>query len=165
MEKEEKGYYLIIRGPLGIGKTTIAKKLAEILQEKYISFDKILEENKLDKADNKFIPEDYIKANKIVLPKTKTILNKGGVVVFDGCFYFKEQIEHLQRNLSFKGYIFTLKASIETCIERDSKRKPPHGVDATKAVYKKVVEFKYGKMIDITRSINEAIKEILIYGD
>jgi shikimate kinase len=32
-------YFVIIRGPLGVGKTTIAKRLAKQLNAKYISID------------------------------------------------------------------------------------------------------------------------------
>jgi len=64
-------YFVIIRGPLGIGKSTIARKLSKILNAEYISIDKVLEENNLDKADNNFTPEDFIKANEIILPKIK----------------------------------------------------------------------------------------------
>jgi len=34
-------YLVIIRGPLGVGKTTIAKKLTVRLEGKYFSVDKI----------------------------------------------------------------------------------------------------------------------------
>ena len=44
-------YFIIIRGPLGIGKSTIAKALAEILKAEYIAIDKVLEENGLDRKD------------------------------------------------------------------------------------------------------------------
>jgi len=44
-------YFIIIRGPAGVGKTTIAKKLAARLGETYISFDKIMREKGLDKIE------------------------------------------------------------------------------------------------------------------
>ncbi|MDD4111129.1 MAG: (d)CMP kinase [Clostridia bacterium] len=40
-------YYIIIRGPAGVGKTTIAKNLQDKLGADYISFDEILEKYKL----------------------------------------------------------------------------------------------------------------------
>ena len=116
-------YYIIIRGPLGIGKSTIAISLAKELNAEHISMDKVLEENGLDKADNNFTPEDFIKADNIVLPTVKEDLKKGKIVIFDGCFYFKEHIKHLEKSIHAKGYVFDLKASLKTCIERDSKRK------------------------------------------
>ena len=41
-------YYIIIRGALGIGKSTIARKLSRILNAGYISIDKVLEETSQD---------------------------------------------------------------------------------------------------------------------
>ena len=152
---------IIIRGPLGIGKTTIAKKLAEELSAKYISIDKILEESGLDKEDNNFTPDDFIKANKIVLPSIKENLQKGKIIILDGCFYFKEQIEHLEKNLPFKSYIFTLKAPIEVCIERDKKRKKVYGEKEAREVYKLVSKFDCGIIINTENmSVNQVIKEI-----
>lgn len=68
-------YFIIIRGPLGIGKSTIAQKLAKPLDAQYISVDKVLEEHNLDKVkDEKWIPaENFIKAQEIILPKVKKI--------------------------------------------------------------------------------------------
>jgi shikimate kinase len=155
-------YFIIIRGPLGIGKSTIAKALAQLLKAEYISFDKVLKENGLDKEDNDFIPEDFIKANEIVLPKVKDSLEKDKIVVFDGNFYFKEQIEHLKENLPYKGHIFDLKAPIETCIERDSKRKRVYGEKATREVYELVAKFDYGIKINTDKKTEgEVTMEIL----
>ena len=42
-------YFIIIRGPLGIGKTTIAKKLKKILKAEYISMDEIVDNNMIIK--------------------------------------------------------------------------------------------------------------------
>ena len=118
-------YFIIIRGPLGIGKTTIAKKIAEILKGEYISIDDVLEKNNLDKVDEKEggIPaKNFIKGNEIVIPKIKEKLNEGKIVIIEGCFYHKEQIEHFIQNLDASQFVFTLKAPLEVCIDRDSKR-------------------------------------------
>lgn len=155
-------YFVIIRGPLGIGKSTIAKALSKVLKAEYISIDRVLEENRLDKEDNSFIPGDFIAANKIVLPEVKEFLEKDKIVIFDGCFYFKEQIEHLKRNIHYKHYIFNLKAPIEVCIERDKKRKKIYGEQAAREVYELVSKFDYGINIDTNKKTEkEVIKEIL----
>jgi shikimate kinase len=160
-------YYIIIRGPLGIGKSTVAKKLSEILNAKYIDIDSILKKKGLDKVDKDMecIPaKNFIKADEIILPKIKENLNKGKIVIFDACFYHKDHIEHIIQNLSYPHYIFTLKAPLEVCIERDSKRKKTHGKDAATAVHYLVSKFDYGTMIDISKkSIDQAVQEILSY--
>jgi shikimate kinase len=155
-------FYIIIRGPLGIGKTTISKKLAELLNAKYFSFDKILKENGLDKVDDNFTPQDFVKANKIVLPDIKKTLEDGQIVILDGCFYFKEQITHLEKNIDSPLYIFTLKAPLKTCIDRDSKRKKVYGKIAAKEVYELVSKVKIGKIVNTkNKTIQEVIGKII----
>jgi len=160
-------YYVIIRGPLGIGKSTIAKQLAKLLDADYISIDDILAEHRLDKVGEKekCIPvKNFVKADDIVIPKVKTHLEKGKAVVFDGNFYHKEQIEHLIKNLPEQHYAFTLKAPLKTCIERDSQRQRAYGKDAATAVYKAVSRFDYGTSINTNKKTAEqVVKEILVY--
>jgi len=157
-------YFIIIRGPLGIGKTTIAKSLAKRLNAEYISIDKVLEENSLNRKDSNYLVSDFIKANEIVLDKVKKALNLKKIVIFDGCFYFKEQIEHLEKNLPFKDYTFTLKAPVEACIKRDSKRKMIYGEEAARAVYNLVFKFDYGINIETeNKTESQVIRKILTY--
>ncbi len=167
----KKGYYLIIRGPLGIGKTTISALLARSLKAEYISMDKVLEENGLDKVneDEGCIPaRNFIKADRIILPKAKSLLEKGKAVIFDGCFYHKEQIEHLERELDYNHFIFDLKAPLKICISRDRKRKKSYGLGAAIAVYNLVSRFDYGVAMNtqgksadkVVKSIGEYIQSI-----
>jgi len=131
------GFFVIIRGPLGCGKSTIAEKLAKILKAKYISIDKVLEKHKLDKVgpDEECIPAaNFIKANGFVLPVIKKFLQQSKIVIFDACFYHKEPIDHLIQSLPYDHFVFTLKAPVEVCIERDRKRGKSHGEDAARAV-------------------------------
>ena len=158
-------YYLIIRGPLGCGKSTIAEKLSEILNAKYIAVDEVLDEHNLtkDKEEGYISQKSFLKANEIVVPLAKEFLDKGVPVILDGNFYWKSQIDDLINKLDYTHYVFTLKAPLEVCIERDSKRGKTHGVDAAKEVYKKSTEFDYGTVIDITKSLDGATEEILSY--
>ncbi len=161
-------YYIIIRGPLGVGKSTIAKKLAKALCAEYVSVDLVLEKSGLDKVgpNAECIPaENFIKATKFVMPKVKEKLKKGKIVIFDACFYHKSQIQDLLKELKdYKPYIFTLKAPLMVCIERDSKRKKKLGKDAAEAVYKLVSKFDRGTLVDTNKKIiDQTIKEILSY--
>jgi shikimate kinase len=147
--------FIIIRGPLGIGKTTIAKEIAKKLNAKYVSIDKILENNGLDRKDNHFIPKDFIKANEIALKNT----NKKRII-FDGCFYFKEQIKHLKK--IDKTVVFNLKAPLSTCIKRDKGRKKVYGKQAAKEVYELVSKFDYGININTNNKTPEQVIKLII---
>lgn len=157
-------YFIILRGPLGCGKTTIAEKLSHELNADVIYIDKVLADNNLDKVspDIGCIPaENFIKAQDLVLPDVKEKLNSGKIVIFDACFYHKEAILHLTDNLPFPHHIFTLKAPVEVCIERDKNRKKTHGEGAAYAVHSLVSKFDYGTVIDISGSLDEAVEEIM----
>lgn len=161
-------YIMIIRGPLGIGKSIISKELANILNAYYISVDNLLEKEGLDKIDEKEgrIPvKNFLELNnKIILPKIKKKLGQGKIVILDGNFYRKEQIENIVQNLSYLSYVFTLKAPLKVCIERDSKRKNSYGKKATTDVYRLVSKLNYGTIMDTNKkTIKEVIKEILFY--
>ena len=147
----KKSYFIIIRGPLGSGKSTITQKIAKILRAEYIPIDRILDEHNLtnDKEEGYISQKSFLKANKIIIPRVKKKLQQGIPVVFDGNFYWKSQIENLIKKLNFPHYVFTLKVPLKICVERDRKRPKSHGKDAARAVYKKATEFEYRMVLGI----------------
>lgn len=157
-----KSFFIIIRGPLGCGKSTIAKRLAEVLNAEYIPIDRVLDGHDLtkDKEAGYISQKSFIKANEIITPKAKKNLQSGISVIFDGNFYWKSQIDDLIGRLDFPYLVFTLKAPLKVCIQRDSLRAKTHGEDVARAVYKKATEFDYGIIIDITKPIENAVHEI-----
>lgn len=155
-------YFVIIRGPLGVGKTTIAKKLAKQLNAEYISIDDLLKKYDLDKIEGECIPtKNFIKVIENILPKVKKCL-KSKNVVFDGNFYHKEQIDYLVKNLDTPHYAFTLNAPIHICVERDTARETPLGEEAAKAVHTLVMKVDYGTQIKTEgKTADEVVKEII----
>lgn len=156
-------YSVIIRGPLGVGKTTISKKLASVLHGRCVSVDSILEKNNLDKIKGGRIPlKNFLKADKIALSELKKSNKKQSIVVFDGNFYYKTQLENLIKNLGMRVYTFTLKASINACIRRDRSRKRKYGKNAVAAVHKLVSRFDSGIVIDTNnKTPAEVTREVL----
>ena len=157
-------YFIIVRGPLGIGKSTIAQELTKILGAKYFPIDRILEEyNLTDEKEKGYISQkSFISANKIISPEIQNILALNIPVVIDGNFYWQSQIDDLIKRLNSPNYIFTLKAPLETCIERDRKRNGSHGADAAEAVYRKSTELNCGISIDTQNKTSaDVVKEIL----
>jgi shikimate kinase len=157
-------YYIIVRGPLGVGKTTISKRLAQNLNGEYISVDAVLSEQGLDQVDAgaECIPlENFVKGNELILPGVRQALAAGRVVVFDGNFYHQGQVEHLLTHLSEPHYVFTLKAPVEVCIERDSHREMSYGEDSARAVHWLVSRLEYGIAIDTAGKTEAQVVEEL----
>jgi len=157
-------YYIIIRGPLGCGKSTIAEALSKRLKAKHFAIDRVLDENNIGEWEDGYVSlKSFIKVNEISAERAKKDLDGGISIIFDGNFYFKEQIEDLIKRLDFPHYVFTLKAPLKVCIDRDSKRSKTHGKDAAEAVYKKSTGFSYGITVNVDRSMDETIEEIISY--
>ncbi|MFP4567838.1 MAG: AAA family ATPase [Candidatus Woesearchaeota archaeon] len=162
-------FYVIIRGPLGCGKTTISKKLSELLDAKYFSIDEVLRNYNLegDREEGYISQKSFKQANDVLVPLAKIKLNSGVPIIFDGNFYWQSQINDLISKLDFPHYVFTLTAPLDICINRDELRNDAHGDAAARAVFRKSVEFDFGINIDVNKPIDICIKEILsfIQGD
>ena len=155
-------YYLIIRGPMGSGKSTISERLSSELGARHIAVDRILDEHSLTgEHEEGYISQRSFKcANEIIAPEAAELLAKNIPVIFDGNFYWQSQIEDLVGRLDFPHKVFTLELPLALCIERDSKRDKTHGKDATEAVYAKSTSFTYGVPIDVTGTLDESTAAI-----
>jgi len=156
-------YYIIIRGPLGCGKSTISEALAKELGAKHFAVDRVLDDYDLtkDKEEGYISQKSFFKANEIIAEKAKELLSAGTPIIFDGNFYWKSAIEDLISKLDYKHYVFTLKAPVEVCIKRDAERSKTHGEGAAFVVHKKSTSFSYGIEVDTeNRSPEETLQEI-----
>jgi|SRR3989344_1897485 len=159
-------FYIIIRGPLGCGKSTISERISKILKAKYFAVDMVLDKHHLtgDKEEGYISQRSFFKVNEIIAREAKVLLKKGKSIVFDGNFYWRSVIDDLILKLNYSHYVFTLKAPLRVCIERDSKRNKTHGKDAARAVYKKSTSFTHGIVIDTEgKTPEQTVKEILRY--
>jgi len=154
-------YFVIIRGPAGVGKTTLAKKLAQKIKGEVIHFDKVLRENGMKYVPGeKWVPEHHVlRANSIVLSHVKNCLEHNKNVIFEGNFYHLSQIEDLMEKLPYPHYIFSLHADVNVCILRDMKREGV-GEQRVKDVYGLVNE--YGDVIDTNNTTVDEVLNILL---
>lgn len=143
-------FFIIIRGPAGVGKSGISKRAARKIKAEVIHFDQIMDKLGLDYIPgDKWIPlNKFLKADKIMIPKFKKKLENGKNIILDGNFYHKQQIEDLIGSLDFPHFVFTLKADLKECIKRDKTRSGELGEQATEDVFKLVSTFDYGNVID-----------------
>lgn len=160
---KDKPNYIIIRGPLGCGKSTISKELARDIHAEHISVDNILDEFHLtnDKEEGYVSQKSFFRANEIAAQRAQKFLEQGKPVIFDGNFYWRSAVEDLSQRLHYPHQTFTLQASVETCIARDEARGRTHGEIAARVVHKKSTEFTYGEVIDTeNKTARQVVEEI-----
>jgi shikimate kinase len=151
---------IIIRGPLGVGKTTVSLILSQNLHLEYLPLDKIVDDNHLVPPDADGIPlESYLKANEIILD----LANKSEIsFIIDGCFYYQEQIDDLIKKFEKNVEIFTLTSHVDKCIERDSKRLKVYGEDSARFVHMVTTKIQAGHEIDNTDlTVEETVEKIM----
>jgi cytidylate kinase len=154
-------FFVIIRGPAAVGKSTISKIVAERIGALYISLDEVLSKHNLDIIEGDGISvNNFIKGNEIAMDMIKQLKPKA--IVLDGCFYREGQMEHILKNLKGRHFIFTLKAKVDECILRNQERGNPMSKDAIHDVFKLVSKKDYGIIIDTSgKTINQIVEEIL----
>ncbi len=149
---------ILIRGPLGVGKSTVARMLAAQFDCEYISIDEVLVELGLNQVEGEGIPvRNFLACSEHVLPSIRRNIEAGKPVIIDGNFYHAEHVGYFLSHFSNQIRIFTLKASVETCIHRDSKRKHSYGKDAAQAVHTMVSRFDSGTVIDTEHMNSEDV--------
>ncbi len=148
--------FLVLRGPLGAGKTTIADAVARSIGGEVVSIDPILERWEWDGGSEAL----FLRANEVAATIARGRLEAGVPVVFDGNFYWRSAIDDLLERLPFPHAVFSLKAPIEVCIERDGRRPHSYGEAETRAVFAKVVSFEYGIPIDAARPVDALVRDI-----
>jgi predicted kinase len=152
-----RGFYIILRGPLGIGKSTVARGLAARIGAQVISIDQVLEDHDLWSTGRL---SEFLEANTWAVRTVRPVLRKGTPIIFDGNFYWKSQIDDLIGRLDFRPFVFTLEAPLQVCVERDSRRDRPYGSRAVQQVYAKSTRFDYGTAVDAARPIGAVLREI-----
>jgi predicted kinase len=150
-------YYVILRGPLGVGKTAVSRELAKALGARHVSIDRILDQHHFWNPGRL---SEFLEANRVAVERAHPLLERGVPVVFDGNFYWKTQIDDLTGRLGHPHFVFTLMAPLRVCIERDSRRDPAHGSQATREVFAKSTKFAYGATVDASRPLRSVVRDI-----
>ena len=156
------GFYLIVRGPLGAGKSTIARRLARRLRGRYVSIDRILEERDLERWEDGYISEaSFLRANEFAARAADRFLRHGTPAIVDGNFYWPRAIDDLIDRLPYAHAVLTLRLPVGKCRVRDAGRARPLGDAAVRDVYRKVTSFDRGLRVDARGSIDEVVARAL----
>ena len=155
-------HYVVVRGPLASGKTTVAERLARTLGGDRISIDSILEEHDLERWEDGYVSErSFLEANEVAIRTAAPRLERGIPIVFDGNFYWRSVIDDLVRRLPAPHLVVTLRVPVELCLARDAERDRPLGPESVRDVYRKATEFDYGVGVDATGTVDETVDAIL----
>ena len=164
---------IVMVGFMGVGKTTISRKLAGILGLKYVSTDELIEKREKRKIKEIFARdgEQYFrKVEKEVVKKVAgqdgQVIDAGGGVVLDG-----ENMEMLKK----KGIVICLSARPEVILERmkDKNDRPllnvPDRLERIKQLLQHREPFYKQAHYTIDTSdldVNDVVKKILqVIGD
>jgi predicted kinase len=157
-----EAFFVVIRGPLGVGKTSVARLLAERIEGEHLRIDQILEERGFEEWDADYISlESFLRVNEVAAELARGFLSSAVPVVFDGNFYYEAQIADLIGRLEYEHYVFTLQAPLSLCIARDAGRVISYGSEAARDVFRKSTEFESGVGIDATRPLDAVVADIV----
>jgi len=137
-------YFVILRGPLGAGKTTVARAFARATGAEVVSVDELLESEPWDGGSERL----FLKTNRRVAALVRTAARRSRPAVVDGNFYWSRVISDLERRLPLPHLVFELRAPLRLCIERDRHRPNAYGSTATREVYRKVARVRRGIPLD-----------------
>ena len=115
-------HIIVIRGPSGVGKTSVALRLSDYIHAEYFSFDEVMKLHELDADVEGIIPiANFIKANEIIFSEIKT--TAADVCILDCSLYHKEHLEDIQKRADescITMSVFTMDASLVVCQKRNS---------------------------------------------
>ena len=151
------GYCAVVRGPLGAGKTTVARAVAEAVGGVVIPVDEILEFWEWDGGSELL----FLRANEVVAARALPVLRSGRPVLVDGNFYWASALEDLARRLERPCVVLHLRVPLEQCIARDQRRSLSYGAEATRAVFAKVGDVRGEINIDASGTLEETVRAVL----
>jgi len=155
-------FYVLIRGPLGAGKTTIPEQLSAALGGRHLAIDVILEKYHLEEWDQDYISErSFLRANEIAAAEAEDLIRTGTPAVIDGNYYYRSVVEDLERRLAFPHLVVTLKVPLSVCVTRDAGRTPSYGEEAAREVFQKTTEFDCGHVVDAARPVEEVLRDVI----
>jgi len=155
-------YFVIVRGPLGAGKTTISQLLAKAIPALHIDIDRILEKEVPEEwVDDSISERSFIRANEVAVERAWSFLANATPVIFDQNFYYLSTLEDLIGRLKYPYRVFTLDVPLEVCIERDLGREISYGRKSAEDVYRKSTGLEYGIRVDANRPVESVVEEIL----
>ncbi|MBN1246179.1 MAG: AAA family ATPase [Anaerolineae bacterium] len=164
-------FVVILRGALGAGKATVAPALAERLSALRISLDDVLSTHGLDQVEEERIPlRNFVRANALAMPAARQALSDGRPVIFDGSFYYEEQIDHLVDSLlqtsDLEGppIIVTLSTRLEIYLVPEGEGEAPDKTEVATVVHDPALQAEAGAPVDaVERLVAQVLAALAPY--
>jgi predicted kinase len=165
-------YVLIMRGPLGVGKTTVARRLGESIGADVVSVDRLLEEHGLEEWDTDRISvRSFLRANDFAVAVVARNLRTRRSTIVEGNFYWAEQLDDLIARIDAPSLVVRLEAPVAVCLERDARRPvaPPGtvpqagnrmGEQAVRDVYGFVAAVERGTVVDASGPLTTTVRAV-----
>lgn len=118
-----KGGHIIIRGPAGAGKSTLARNLVAHFKKLKMRCVHQLPGRLRRKFKMGFSLKEKLKADNLLISRIKKDVEKGVIVILDEVFYYPGQILNFNKKLGRPIAIIHIKAALGTCLQRNRKRK------------------------------------------
>ncbi len=155
-------YYLILRGPPAVGKTSIANSLRSTLKGKTVHID-------IDKL--RMMPyrcggseEEKALANRNAIDLCLNFVEAGYRVILDELFYQRELIDEIEQRVSYPHQKILFTCSLETCLRRNQGREYQLKNEQLERLYNQVMavslpqEIKISTERDLPTIVDDIVK-------
>jgi thymidylate kinase len=165
-------YLLILRGPLGVGKSTVAARLADALGAEVVSVDRLLEDHGLEEWDaDRISLRSFLRANDLAVVRAAENRRAERPTLVEGNFYWAEQVDDLIARVGVPSLVVRLEAPFATCLERDAGRPEPPaggvpragnrmGEQAVRDVYAFVAAVDRGIPVDASGTVSTTVRRV-----
>ncbi|MEK6963590.1 MAG: hypothetical protein AABX70_04130 [Nanoarchaeota archaeon] len=157
--------YVLIRGPIGVGKTSVAKRFSNLLSldcypSFFIEFDRFRRE--LGIGEPTYLNKRV--GTFLLVERMNQLIQKGSLPVVEGVFY-EGNMNHLRRNITGLALLIKLMAPLDICIERDQRRTYPRGVERVVPVWNSLQHTVVSEVSinTETRTIEEIVDDVYLH--
>ncbi len=155
--------YIFIRGPIGVGKTSVSRSLYDRLRLNYynpflLEFDRFRNEN----VEEQITDLNQQRAVELLVHKLNDLIESRCIPIIEGVFYQPELVSYLLNNVYGKSLRIKLFAPVDVCVERNQNRRFSREEFRVVNTWELLQQDEQGEMVIQTqdRTIEHVVDEI-----